>query len=994
MQEPTRRITVSPDTPLISIITVNWNGKRWLSRFLTSLQLQTYKNIEIILVDNASSDESVVFVKDNYPDIRVVESKTNLGFAGGVKLGIQNAKGKYILISNNDAWLESNCVERLLKDLLRKQLDVVTPRVVSYDNNPVNGDYIYSIDLLGHPVNMQYRSSVEPFYLSGQCLLFKTDMYLETLGFDDDFFMYMEDADWFWRLQLLGRQFGVSNQAYMHHAGHGSTNAIERLNYYRFFWRNQYKLTMLIKNYSTLVLVIVLPIYMAKNIFEIMVFLLIGKPRIAWTYIYGWSYNLRNIKRTLEKRRWVQSHRKRSDFFIMQKMYIGIGEIRHLMGQVEHSRGEEPKHVHSKEGTMEKNSKPQIAVVMGDSFDHPELSALPRYVFEVSQRLKNKYEFSIFSRGAANKKYIVHGLSIYEFSSNPVNFFHKVGGIIAERGISTVHFYGDILGANLLVRSFKQANASIVINIYGARSNFHDMTNLRVRDLAREFFRITAHSSFVSMILPRFWLRRALIDDRVKSVITPSARLERKLVSLAGGEFRIIQVPHGVDYPRFSVSAKGARKNLRQQYGISSQDIVVLYTGRAGLVRGLDDIIWSVSQAMKELPNLYCFFLLAQSGSNAGIWTINYIADLAKGLLPTNRFHLYDGYVKSVVDYYLFSDIVVLPYRYVSDIPEYPLVLLEAMAAGKAVITTKIGAIPELVKDGNNGILVNPKDRKALADVFLDLGRNKDKAVRLGMNAKKSMRSLDWDIMVSRIDEIYKEAIKEKPIATSFDKFSSEYDDTAFKQSLGVAYLSKIETSFLNTHIETRPGESALSIGVGTGRDATILAKKGARVISIDVSSGMIEKAKSKLTDCKCEFLIADAGKRLPFNDNVFDAITCMQVLKYIPTWRFTITEVARVIKPGGSFLLEISNRRSISAFGSRGVNYNLFSQREIEETLENNGFKIINIKGGSRLPFHLYKVIDNRALLVSVKAVERIIDWPFPGCVFCRNIMFFCQKT
>jgi len=88
--------------PLVSIIIVNWNGKKWLTGCLSSLNKQTFRNFEIIIVDNGSTDNSAAFVRKNYSDAIIVKNSNNLDFSGGSNVGIKYSKGKYILFLNND----------------------------------------------------------------------------------------------------------------------------------------------------------------------------------------------------------------------------------------------------------------------------------------------------------------------------------------------------------------------------------------------------------------------------------------------------------------------------------------------------------------------------------------------------------------------------------------------------------------------------------------------------------------------------------------------------------------------------------------------------------------------------------------------------------------------------------------------------------------------------------------------------------------------------
>ena len=97
---------------LVSVIIVNWNGRKWLEKCLDSLRVQTYKNFEVIFVDNASTDDSVDFVEKNYPEVVILKSDRNLGFAGGNNLGIDNSKGEFILFLNNDTWVKEDFLKK------------------------------------------------------------------------------------------------------------------------------------------------------------------------------------------------------------------------------------------------------------------------------------------------------------------------------------------------------------------------------------------------------------------------------------------------------------------------------------------------------------------------------------------------------------------------------------------------------------------------------------------------------------------------------------------------------------------------------------------------------------------------------------------------------------------------------------------------------------------------------------------------------------------
>jgi len=316
---------------LISIIIVNYNGKKWIQKCLDSILSQTYKNFEIIFIDNASVDDSVEFVKNNYKDdkIKIIKSDKNLGFAGGNNLGINNCSGDYILLLNNDTWIKDDFLEKIFSFYKKNNFDVIAPYSKDYENKKIFKPYYSTIDFLGYFGFFRNKSESRGLYLSGVCLFFSKKIYRETLGLDNNFFMYVEDVDWFWRLNLLDKKFCHINDLFIYHFGAGSTG--DGIKYFTFLWRNQNTLQMLLKNYSWYNLLWVLPTYFIQNVVEIVFFLLILKPKISYSYIEGWIFNIKNLKKILKKRKWVQENRLVGDYDIVKKMYIGSVKLVHLI---------------------------------------------------------------------------------------------------------------------------------------------------------------------------------------------------------------------------------------------------------------------------------------------------------------------------------------------------------------------------------------------------------------------------------------------------------------------------------------------------------------------------------------------------------------------------------------------------------------------------------------------------------------------------------------
>jgi GT2 family glycosyltransferase len=214
------------DLPLISVIILNWNGKDYLYPCIRSVKEQTYQNMEIILVDNASTDGSVEYIKNLFPDLRLIINHENIGYGGGNNLGIREAKGKYIFILNSDTEIEEKCVEWLWRCIEADQkIGVTTPKILLYDRR----DTIDAAGLTVYPDGLsigrgrlepqeKYNHSEEVFFGSGCASLYRKEMLKEIGLFDTDFFAYAEDTDLGWRARLAGwNAYYVPGAVVYHH---------------------------------------------------------------------------------------------------------------------------------------------------------------------------------------------------------------------------------------------------------------------------------------------------------------------------------------------------------------------------------------------------------------------------------------------------------------------------------------------------------------------------------------------------------------------------------------------------------------------------------------------------------------------------------------------------------------------------------------------------------------------------------------------------------
>lgn len=223
--------------PKVSVIIPNWNGKELLAVSLPSLNKQSYKNFEIIVIDNGSIDGSTDYIKKHFPGVKVIKLQKNIGFAPAVNLGIKAAAGEYIILINNDTRIKKDCLKYLVKAaddhseagmVAAKMLNFYNPKIIDSA-----GDFI---DAVGHANNIglgekdgeKFNKEGYVFLVTGGGGLFKKKA-IEKVGlFDGDYFAYFEDVDWCFRAQLLGFKGWYEPKAVIYHI-HKATSGRNKL---------------------------------------------------------------------------------------------------------------------------------------------------------------------------------------------------------------------------------------------------------------------------------------------------------------------------------------------------------------------------------------------------------------------------------------------------------------------------------------------------------------------------------------------------------------------------------------------------------------------------------------------------------------------------------------------------------------------------------------------------------------------------------------------
>ncbi len=227
---------MAPDR-LVTVIVVNYNGRHFLADCLTALDRQTLPRhrFEVLIVDNASTDGSAAFIRETFPHIRIVEAGTNLGFTGGNNLGIRLARGRHVVLLNNDTRVAPDWLERLLMAAQGERIGGVVSRLLFLDDpKRVNSTGLvpYRDGRVGDRDLHRSTGEADPptgevFGGCGASLLLTRGL-LDDIGwFDPAMFMYYEDVDLAWRGQLRGWRFVYARESICYHACGGASAAAQ-----------------------------------------------------------------------------------------------------------------------------------------------------------------------------------------------------------------------------------------------------------------------------------------------------------------------------------------------------------------------------------------------------------------------------------------------------------------------------------------------------------------------------------------------------------------------------------------------------------------------------------------------------------------------------------------------------------------------------------------------------------------------------------------------
>ena len=282
------------ESPLVSVIVLNYNAGELLVNCINSLKKSSHTNLEIIIVDNISSDDSQKKCKEKFPDIKLIQNNENLGYCGGNNVGIKEAKGEFIIILNPDTILQDDCINELISAYNKFGEGLYQPKILSLNEENIiqstgNMLHIFGFGYArdkGNKISDKKEEIEKIGYASGTCL-FTSRNVIEKIGLLDEFlFLYHDDLDLGWRAAQVGINSYYVPKSKIFHVESYSLKWSSK----KFYWLERNRKYCLLTHYS-------------KDTYEKMRYSLFLVDLFVWAFYLSKGFLGAKIKAELEIRR-------------------------------------------------------------------------------------------------------------------------------------------------------------------------------------------------------------------------------------------------------------------------------------------------------------------------------------------------------------------------------------------------------------------------------------------------------------------------------------------------------------------------------------------------------------------------------------------------------------------------------------------------------------------------------------------------------------------
>lgn len=296
----------------VSVVVVNYNCANYIDRTLKSLRTQTWADVEVIVADNDSTDESPALITGDFPEVRFLPLGGNFGFAEGNNRAVQASTGEFTFLLNPDAWLEPDSVERLATVLRADPTVGVVGGTVRHEDGTVQ-EIGNRVDRFCFPVprrdGAQRPVDRDAFYVGGCAMMLRRRDWMRLGGLDARMFMFFEEVDLCWRIQRSGLDIAVVPDATIWHlggatlsGGYAKDGTRHSTNTARVYLRERNTLASVLRNGDPATVALA-GVGWAMNCVEALGFLLLRQPRLAAQYPRALAWNVRHLPQTLRLRR-------------------------------------------------------------------------------------------------------------------------------------------------------------------------------------------------------------------------------------------------------------------------------------------------------------------------------------------------------------------------------------------------------------------------------------------------------------------------------------------------------------------------------------------------------------------------------------------------------------------------------------------------------------------------------------------------------------------
>lgn len=755
---------VSHRWPEVSVIVVNLSGREYLERCLASLRALDYPQdrLDVIMIDNASTDGSVDYVRATFPEVRVVVNDHNTGFSPAVNQGAKLAKGDVLALINNDAEADPRWLREAVAVLeMHDQVACVGSKILSEDRKTV--DYAGGqMAFYGHGYARRHaepdeRSAYTPtLFASGGAMIVRAKVFGAVGGFDEDYFAFFEDVDFGWRLWLLGYEVAYVPSSVVYHRHHGT---IERFGYPRErYLLERNALATVFKNYGDETLASVLPgtlvLALSRGLRDLDAPLPdyritddttpIGDVTISaltGAHLAAIRDFVLAFDQLREKRHWVQTHRVRPDRYVLR---LFEEALRPNVDGAEYLRIFQSI-VEAFDLHRKLRPRNRVLIVTRDVLSEKMAGPAIR-CWEMAKVLAREHDVTL-----ASTEPISLSTSLFRTVRVDSGF---VSGLLEETDV--VIFQGFVMHE---FPQIAESDVPVLVDIYDP---FHlEALTLRKYDPPLERF-VTAKSDVhvLNKQLERgdflvcasekqrdFWLGQLVAVNRINPATYDHDESLRSLLAVA---------PFGLP----DVAPVKTDKVLKGVLpGIDEDDFLLLWGG--GVYNWFDPLtlIRGVAEVAKEYEDVKLFFMGSGHPNPAvpkmsmAVKAFHLAEEL--GMLGTHVF-FNPGWVpyEQRADYLLEADLgVSTHFEHIETAFSYRTRILDYLWAGLPILATEGDSLSRMVHEHSLGLTVPPEDVAALAQALKRLRNDRDLYATCKANVEALAPAMTWERSLAPIVE-------------------------------------------------------------------------------------------------------------------------------------------------------------------------------------------------------------------------------------------------